>query len=68
MPDSVKDQCLKFVNTYSDVVIDFISHQITPEEVCQQIGLCVTKDALSNAEQFEMLSHVEEIEEGIVEP
>ena len=68
MPDSVKDQCLKFVNTYSDVVIDFISHQITPEEVCQQIGLCVTKDALSNAEQFEMLSHVEEIEEGKVEP
>ena len=59
LPGTIKDQCTKFVDQYSDMIIDFIAHQITPEQICQQIGLCQTHAPESNAEQFEMIGEVD---------
>ena len=41
MPTSFKDQTETFANQYTDVIIDFFTHQLTPEQVCKEIGLCV---------------------------
>ena len=59
MPSSVKQECTQFVDMYSDMIIDFLTHQMSPEEVCQQLGLCPGHE--SNAEQFQMLAQVDEI-------
>jgi len=59
LPGSFKDQCENFVNQYTDIIIDFLTHQITPEQVCKQIGLCAEPE--TNAEQFEMIEHAREI-------
>ncbi len=40
LPDSVQKQCVTLVNQYSETIIDFLTHQLTPDEVCKQIGLC----------------------------
>ena len=61
LPGTIKDQCTKFVDEYSDMIIDFITHQITPEQICQQIGLCAAHTPESNAEQFEMIGQVDVI-------
>ena len=62
LPGTIKDQCTKFVDQYSDMIIDFIAHQITPEQICQQIGLCqAIQDPESNAEEFEMIGEVDVI-------
>ena len=61
LPDSIQDKCINFVNTYSDVIVDFLAHQLTPEEVCQQLGLCQIE--IDNGEQFNMMLEVEEIVE-----
>ena len=45
---------------YSDMIVDFLTHQMSPEEVCQQLGLCPGQIE-SNAEQFQMLAQVDEI-------
>ena len=61
LPKTISDQCTKFVDQYSDMIIDFITHNITPEQVCQQIGLCQAQAPESNAEQFAMIGEVDEI-------
>jgi len=60
LPGSVKKQCTQFVDMYSDMIVDFLTHQMSPEEVCQQLGLCPGQ-LESNAEQFQMLAQVDEI-------
>ena len=59
MPRILKDQCETFVNQYTDVIIDFLTHQLHLEQVCKQIGLCAQHE--TNAEQFDMIEHAREI-------
>ena len=59
MPRIFKDQCETFVNQYTDVIIDFLTHQLHLEQVCKQIGLCAQHE--TNAEQFDMIEHAREI-------
>ncbi|XP_077529784.1 prosaposin [Haemaphysalis longicornis] len=40
LPISLGEQCMYVVNTYYDVLVQFILHGITPEQACQQIHLC----------------------------
>lgn len=40
MPSSINKKCVKFVDTYSELVIDYLSQDLSPEEVCQQLRLC----------------------------
>merc|ERR1711868_174554 len=65
MPTHLQGQCIKFIDLYADTIFDFITHQITPEQICQQIGLCGGQE--SNAEQFQMLYHVDQIIDDINE-
>lgn len=52
-PESLQNQCTSFVDKYADVIIDFLTHQLPPEAICKQIGMCQT--SVSNGEQFEMM-------------
>merc|ERR1712038_684451 len=40
LPKNYADQCKSFVDTYTDIIIDMITKDATPEEICQEIGLC----------------------------
>ena len=40
MPTSVRDQCTKLVDQYSDLIIMLIAEDMTPEQVCTQLHLC----------------------------
>lgn len=40
LPQSLDDECEKFVDGYAETIIDLISQGITADEICQQLGLC----------------------------
>lgn len=40
LPDSLKQRCRDTVNTYYDQLVDLIEQGFTPEQVCQELGLC----------------------------
>lgn len=40
LPKTVSQECNQFVNQYADVLIDILSKDVTPKEVCTMIGLC----------------------------
>ncbi len=33
IPKSISGQCVKFVDQYTDIIIDFLTHDITPDHV-----------------------------------
>ena len=40
LPSSVKDQCDTFVETYTDLIIDMLTKDVSPEMICTNLGLC----------------------------
>ncbi|XP_049272569.1 uncharacterized protein LOC119398702 isoform X2 [Rhipicephalus sanguineus] len=40
LPDSLKQTCADTVNTYYDELVELIVKGFTPEQVCQELGLC----------------------------
>ncbi|KAK8771439.1 hypothetical protein V5799_025317 [Amblyomma americanum] len=42
MPPSLEQRCINTVNTYFDLFVTLITQGLSPEQVCQQIGLCPT--------------------------
>ena len=40
LPKSVRGQCDNFVETYTDLIIDMLTKDVSPEMVCQNLGLC----------------------------
>jgi len=40
MPATVSKQCNQFVDTYTDLILSLLTHDITPEQICTSIGLC----------------------------
>lgn len=40
LPKTVSRQCNQFVDQYADVLIDILSQEVTPKEVCTMISLC----------------------------
>lgn len=42
LPKTVAKECNQFVDNYADVVIDLLSKEVSPKEVCSMIGLCNT--------------------------
>jgi len=40
MPSSVKQQCDRFVDSYTDMIIQLLTGDVTPKEVCEYLGLC----------------------------
>jgi hypothetical protein len=39
LPRSVSQQCVQFVNTYSDMIIDLVTHDVTPDQVMSIYGV-----------------------------
>uniref|UniRef100_A0A1E1X7J6 Putative saposin n=1 Tax=Amblyomma aureolatum TaxID=187763 RepID=A0A1E1X7J6_9ACAR len=42
LPDSLRQTCIDTVNPYYDQLVDLIVQGFTPEQVCQEIGLCTS--------------------------
>ncbi|XP_023348956.1 prosaposin [Eurytemora carolleeae] len=43
LPQTVSKECTQFVNSYTDLIIDMLTSEITPEEICKNLGLCGKK-------------------------
>jgi len=42
LPSTVSKQCNSFVETYTDMIIEMLTHDISPEQVCTELGLCAS--------------------------
>jgi saposin len=40
LPSSVESQCDTFVETYTDLIIDMLTKDVSPEMICTNLGLC----------------------------
>jgi hypothetical protein len=40
MPSKLRSQCLVFVDKYGSAIADIIVQEITPDNVCELLGLC----------------------------
>ena len=40
LPSSVEKQCDTFVSTYTDLIIDMLTKDVSPEMICTNLGLC----------------------------
>lgn len=40
LPKSISKECNDFVDQYADIVIDLLSQEVSPKEICTLIGLC----------------------------
>ena len=40
LPSTVADMCIDFVETYGDEIFDMMVQQVSPKEVCTELGLC----------------------------
>jgi len=40
MPGNIESQCDQFVETYTDLIIQMLTGEVTPQEVCSYLGLC----------------------------
>ncbi|XP_060569459.1 uncharacterized protein LOC132727883 isoform X3 [Ruditapes philippinarum] len=40
LPAQISDQCTAFVNEYTDMVVQLIANDVSPDQVCTAIGLC----------------------------
>lgn len=40
LPKTVGAECNDFVDKYADIVIQILSQNVTPKEVCSMMGLC----------------------------
>jgi len=43
LPKSIEAQCDNFVETYTDIIIDMLTKDVTPEMICSNLGLCKPK-------------------------
>ena len=40
LPSSMRKQCDTFVETYTNLIIDLLTKDVSPEMVCSNLGLC----------------------------
>ena len=40
LPSSMRKQCDTFVETYTDLIIDLLTKDVSPQLVCSNLGLC----------------------------
>ncbi|KAH9498380.1 hypothetical protein Btru_008134, partial [Bulinus truncatus] len=43
LPSTVKEQCESFVGLYLPYVVDLIVQELTPQQICEKLGLCVNQ-------------------------
>ena len=40
LPKTIHDECTQFVDKYTDMIIQLITKSMTPDQICQALGLC----------------------------
>lgn len=56
-------ECTKFVDKYSDKIVDLIEKELEPEEVCRELAFCVSLDDIDSQDYdygLQLLSMAEE--------
>jgi len=53
LPSSISKQCDSFVETYTDLIIDLLTKDVSPEMICTNLGLC-KKDMVRPMEVVEV--------------
>merc|ERR1740131_66666 len=43
LPSTITKQCDTFVETYTEILIDMLTKDVTPEMICTNLGLCADK-------------------------
>lgn len=43
LPSSISKQCDNFIETYTEIIIDMLTKDVTPEMICTNLGLCADK-------------------------
>ena len=43
IPKRLRSECTSFVDKYGPAIIDIIIQEVTPDNVCELIGLCTAK-------------------------
>lgn len=51
MPDTIKAECIQFVDEYGKVIIAMLEQQLDPKEVCTALGLCSSLVASNKADK-----------------
>jgi len=57
LPSSLREQCDEMIVANVDKIIDFIADGISPEQICQELGLC--KESASLFKPFNVLQPVQ---------
>lgn len=57
LPAEMNDQCVQFVNSYSDTIINLLAQEVDPSLICPQLGVCPTLDS-----DVEVPRHIERID------
>ena len=52
MPSTIKEECKTFVEQYEPIIAALIANQISPDKICQFIGLC--PQAVNNLKPVEI--------------
>merc|ERR1712080_474290 len=59
LPRPMRTECNHIVETYTDMIIDIMTKDFTPDMVCSTIGLCVVEDTVQQGVVVEVTSEDE---------
>jgi len=60
LPRPMRTECNHIVETYTDMIIDMMTKDFTPDMVCSTIGLCVVEESVQEDIVVELTSEEEE--------
>ena len=46
LPETVRNQCTSFVDTYSAAIIALLAQELDPQQICTALGLCSSSSTL----------------------
>jgi len=64
LPQSVTKECTSFVDTYTDLIIDMIAKEVSPEEICTNLGLCKKTGEVTVPQPSALINPVADVNKG----
>merc|ERR1711894_657720 len=61
LPSSIGGECKNFVDTYTDLIIEMLTNDVTPKELCTELRLC--SSAVEDYEDIEDVVEYDSSEE-----
>jgi saposin len=58
LPSEVQSECNIFIDTYAATLIDLLEKELTPAQVCQELGLCTKKAMVPMVEIVPAKAHL----------